>query len=387
MPDHALAVVGLGIRALGFLTANPRLREHRLVIVDEGWSPPGAGAFSRIFAQSNSSGSDFFNWIDPSGPYASVLALADVRRLRREQGPFDLQLLAAALTAAAAELRRGAPSVWEFRRSRVSDIDVAPGSGVTLGLADGEAVTARLALLATGVTERLAPDIAAHAAEAMTASQLLAQRADGSDVDRMREVDSFCVLGTAHSAFSAVRKLLEMGVGPERVSVVGRSTVRRHYPDLASYEQVVHAPEEAVPAAADLCPLTGQVFRYHGLRHGSRDLFDRIVSGELPVGLHTGLTATEIEGHLRKAELVVQATGYVSNIPRVRMRGQQIWLPPTVRLGSKGQLLGTCGMQLPGVYAMGCDPYPYRGHVDPVTQYADRGAAVLAALDDGGEKR
>lgn len=374
-----LAVIGFGIRGLGLITANPQLREHRVLVADSG-TRLGAGAFARILSESNSNGSDFFNWVDPDGPYGPIRALASVRELRARADCFDLRLLARALADAAEFVRSTAPPYWSFAREGVGVVELPEEGGTLLRFGDGRTAGARKAVLACGVRERQA-----LAREAVLSSALLAR----SDEERAPEVfpgaRRFTIVGTAHSAFSALAKLTALGVDARDITMTGRSPVRLHYPSHDAYRSVAHPVGEAVPdPVQDVCPRTGQVFRYHGLRNRSRALFGDIARGRLPVRLviDTGgeLTRRETDA----ADVVIQATGYVSDLPEIVRSGEPVATPPVALCDSDGVLLDVDGRRVPDVHLMGCDPYPYKSRfTDPTVQYADRGGAVLAALEAG----
>jgi hypothetical protein len=381
MPQFDLAIVGYGLRALGLLTANPDLREYRLLVMNEAEATIGGGAFTRIHCQSNSLGTDFFNWVDPSGPYASILSLPAVYRLRLQSGCFDLQLLAEALRAAADFVRKTAPPTWRFGVSRVTMIDADPVTGTTLSLADERRGTSRVTVLASGVTERVDPELAALSREIMTSSQLLAERDDSPRAQDLQQFGSVVIIGLAHSAFSSLAKLLDFGVPPERITMVGRSGVRLHYEDGRAHEAASHPPTEIVPMAEDVCPVTQEVFRYRGLRNRSRELFLQVASGRLPVTFRADAGQDKIAEYVRRSQLTIQATGFLSNVPVISMQGQEMPTPGVVNCRADGRLLAPAGAGVPGVFVMGCDPYPYKAGTDPTTQYAERGRSLLSTLE------
>lgn len=378
--DHFdIAVIGFGIRGLGLITANPELRGHRVLIVDSG-RRFGAGAFVRILSESNSNGSDFFNWVDGDGPYGPILDLASVRDLRSRADCFDLQLLAQALADAAEFVRATAPSHWSIARDAVAAVDLPTDGGTTLRFADGRTVRADRAVLACGVRERRA-----SAYEAVLSSTLLAVP-DGARAEELFPgARRFTIVGTAHSAFSALAKLSALGVDAEAVTMTGRSPVRLHYPSYDAYRRDGHPVAEAVPdPTEDVCPRTGQVFRYHGLRNRSRALFGDVSQGRLPVRLVIDPSGESTRREIEAADVVIQATGYVSDLPGIERTGRRVVTAPVALCDGDGVLLDADGRRVEDVYLMGCDPYPYKSRfTDPTVQYIDRGSAVLAALEAG----
>ncbi|WP_405935840.1 hypothetical protein OG338_03040 [Streptomyces sp. NBC_00726] len=378
MDNFDLAVIGFGIRGLGLITANPELRAHRVLIADAG-TRLGAGAFARILSESNSHGSDFFNWVDPDGPYGPIRALAPVRELRARTDCFDLQLLARALGEAAEFVRATAPPHWSVVREAVAAVELADG-GPLLRFGGGRTARARKAVLACGVRERQA-----LAREAVLSSTLLAVPDEARAQEVFPGARRFTIVGTAHSAFSALAKLTALGVDARAVTMTGRSPVRLHYPSYDAYRSAEHPAGEAVPdPVRDVCPRTGQVFRYHGLRNRSRALFGEVARGRLPVRLVIDRGGRVTRREADAADVVIQATGYVSDLPGIVRAGEPVATRPVALCDSDGVLLDADGLRVPGIHLMGCDPYPYKSRfTDPTVQYADRGAAVLAALEAG----
>lgn len=378
MTVYDIALVGFGIRGLGFVTANPELRDIRMAIVSD--APMGPGAFGDLACQSNSLGSDFFNWIDDEGPYGCILGLPAVRELRGIESCFELRRLGRALSDAAELIVEGAPEEWLIETDRVTMIETAPG-GAILRLASGQHLRARTVVLASGVAEVPDATLQNQTSEFWLSSSLLRVSDQTDAADLFSGATNFVVVGTSHSAFSAASKLMRMGVGAAAITLLGRSGVRLHYDSLADYTSVTHSHIEMVPdKTLDVCSRTGQVFRYHGLRHSSRELFLSALADRVPLKIEVLPDEADRRDVMRGADVIVQACGYTSRIPEI-YDDVVVELSAIVRRDVEGHLLNLYGDRVPGIFVMGCDPYPY-GNVDadPTTQYAMRGAAVLSEM-------
>lgn len=378
MTVYDIALVGLGIRGLGFVTANPELRDFRVAIVSD--TPMGPGAFGDLACQSNSVGSDFFNWIDEEGPYGSILGLPAVRDLREIESCFELRRLGRALSDAADLIVESAPESWLIESGRVTTIERAQG-GALLRLDSGQQLRARTVVLASGVAEVPDATLQNQTSEFWLSSSLLRMSDQTDAADLFPGATTFAVAGTSHSAFSAANKLMQMGVGAEAITLLGRSGVRLHYDSLADYTNGTHSHIEMVPdETLDVCSHTGQVFRYHGLRHSSRELFLSVLADQVPLKIEVLPDEADRHHVMRGADVLVQACGYTSRIPAIYDDGV-VDLSTIVQRDVDGHLLNRYGDRVPGIFVMGCDPYPY-GNVDadPTTQYARRGAAVLSEM-------
>src|SRR4051812_35519318 len=153
-----LALIGCGLRGTGLLTAVPELLARRTAIVEAADSL-GPGSFSEYRIESNSSGSDFFGWVDPRGPFGDVLAHPDVSGLRATPGNFRLPLLARALRHVGAAIAARVTPGQLFLRDRVLRVD-SDGAVFTATLASGRSLAARSMVLATGIRETVRDDLA-----------------------------------------------------------------------------------------------------------------------------------------------------------------------------------------------------------------------------------
>ena len=119
------------------------------------------------------------------------------------------------------------------------------------------------------------------------------------------------IIGGSHSAFAVAGLLLRAPVrwSPRAITVAHRSPVRVTYPDRAA------AWADGVRAEADqVCPATGVVHRFGGLRADAADLYRRVRDGgERRVHLvPVPDTAQWPAAWAGDADVVVAATGYES---------------------------------------------------------------------------
>ena len=380
-----LVLVGCGIRGTGLLTAVPQLLKLRTAVV-EASDALGPGSFAEYRIESNSPGSDFFGWVDPGGVFGDVLGHPDVSGLRATGGNFRLSRLAAALRHFGAAIARQLPADRLFLRDRVVGVEVEDGSGggSLVTLASGKQLRTRLLVLATGIRERFHPELEPWRGKTILSSRVVRGE---EDARFLREVPSPVVIaGGSHSGYSVAMRLHEL-LGSEAaqrcgVVILHRSPVKLFYSSLAEMEAHERCPLEAIPdPARDVCPASGNLFRYSGLRHGAKALFRSASLQGVPwLRQEQGASLGAMAPWLDRAALIVQSMGYESNtLPLVR-RGERIWSGDdrlVVQPSAQGDILSMDGR----VFAMGMDPYPYRDNsLTPAGQYATRGKQILAVL-------
>jgi len=161
------------------------------------------------------------------------------------------------------------------------------------------------------------------------------------------------IVGASHSAFSCAWRLLYdpifAGFSRDREILIlqRREQIKlRCTPDFAAAHQIDYDP------VTDVCPRTGLVFFNGGLRKDAKFLFLDIRDGrENRVRLVQVDQLGEQQALLDRAGLILQATGFVANLPLIRQDGA------TVRVGNptpSGELhnLDT-GEIIPGIFGMG----------------------------------
>ncbi|MCK7627380.1 hypothetical protein MUU72_30530 [Streptomyces sp. RS10V-4] len=378
-------VIGCGLRATGLLTAAPALFRYDLGIVDAA-EQLGVGSFRHYDIESNSNGSDFFGWIAPDGPFGPLLAEEPVRRLRTVRGPFHLGLLAQALGRAGRAIGAMVPPDRLFLGDEVVEVALRTGGPVRVRTRAGRSLHAATVVLATGIRERPSPELRPWRDKVLLSRALVAPGARERCAELGSRPGSVCLAGASHSAFSVLNRMLARRPpdGPGIV-LVTRSPVKIHYPDRAAYRAVAHTPAEAVPDPdRDICPETGNVHRYSGLRNTSKALFHAVAAGRVPgVRLVVAPGASERARYFERAGTIVQSTGYGSNLPALTRDGRPVRCTTArglVRTDDRGRLLAA-GDGAGAVFVMGMDPYPYDDNsVNPTNQYARRGSHILGQL-------
>lgn len=390
-PVFDLLVIGCGLRATGLLTANPELFRHTIGVVDGG-QRLGVGSFGGYDIQSNSNGTDFFGWIDPAGPFGPVVSSPAVRRLREIPTGFHLRLLVEALAAAGDAIASALEPGSVLLGDPVTDIRLPHAEAGEIRVVTGSdrVLRAGAVVLATGIRELPLPGLDQLGPPVVKSSQLL----DPDSLIRCGTlVDSpgtVCFLGASHSAFSVLGRVLR--VRPRRradVVLLTRSPVKIFYNGWAEYHAAApHAPEEAVPdPQADVCPETGNLHRYSGLRNNSKALFLAVAARRIPgVRLILEPGAREREKLLRDVYSIVQCAGYGSNVPRISIGDRPVTCVDddgVVRITEQGRLHTSAGVA-ESVFVMGMDPYPYDDNtVNPTSQYGRRGRHLLEYLAAG----
>lgn len=385
-PAPEIVLAGCGLRGMGLLTATPALLDHRLTVVDAG-PRPGPGAFPDHRIQSNSAGADFFGWVDPAGPFGPVLDDPAVRRLREHQGAFDLALLAGALDRFGDRLAALLPPDRLIRGDPLVHVTVE-GEGIALTLASGRRIDTRALVLALGITEPAHAALAPWADRTIPSGRIVRDHLAALPPVPADRPARIVIAGGSHSAYSAALVLadaVDAGRLSAEVTILHRGPARLFYPNMDAHAAEPHGPLEALPdPARDICPETGQIFRYSGLRHRARALFREIAQGR-----RQGFTQRQIPAIddaaalLGQADLIVQALGYRSRRLAMTIDGRP-WDPaggrPVVRPEPDGRIPLPAGARAQ-IFVMGMDPYPYDdGALTPTGQYALRGGQILAAL-------
>ncbi|WP_298643167.1 hypothetical protein [uncultured Tistrella sp.] len=385
-PAAEIVLAGCGLRGMGLLTATPALLDHRLTVIDAG-PRPGPGAFPGYRIQSNSTGSDFFGWVDPAGPFGPVLDDPAVRRLREHRGAFDLALLAGALDRFGDRLATLLPPDRLIREDPLAHVTVDK-EAIGLTLASGRRIDTRALVLALGITEPAHDALAPWAARTIPSGRIVRDHLAALPPLPADRPVRIVIAGGSHSAYSAALVLadaVDAGRLSAEVTILHRGPARLFYPDMDTRAAEPHDRLEAVPdPARDICPETGQIFRYSGLRHRARALFREIAQGA-----RQGFTQRQIPAIddaaalLDQADLIVQALGYRSRRLAMTIDGRP-WDPAggraVVRPEPDGRIPLPAGARAQ-IFVMGMDPYPYDdGALTPTGQYALRGGQILAAL-------
>jgi hypothetical protein len=119
---------------------------------------------------------------------------------------------------------------------------------------------------------------------------------------RPERVQHAVVIGGAQSAFAVARTLVQSA---QTVTLVlrGRLRVFADSESAARLESIPVEPE-------DVCPLTGRVHRFGGLRFRERELALAVLAGREPRVTLLQTHDPRVAEHLARADQVINATGY-----------------------------------------------------------------------------
>jgi hypothetical protein len=212
------------------------------------------------------------------------------------------------------------------------------------------------------------------------------------------------IVGGSHSAWAAafnflnkISKTFELEDGS--IVILHRSPIRMYYGTLAEAQ----AAGYKVDPVKDVCPLTGRVNRYGGLRYHVNTLAQTVVLSGTEKRIrtvHMGAEADEsaIKQLFDDAVLVVAAIGYAARVPEiVDADGKKISLHSNfgqLTTNAKGQCSTQEGLLLPEVlaYGLGAGQFTnpdvggeesFAGRVDGVWLYMnDMGKVLLRTLTE-----
>ena len=212
------------------------------------------------------------------------------------------------------------------------------------------------------------------------------------------------IVGGSHSAWAAafnflnkISKTFELEDGS--IVILHRSPIRMYYGTLAEAQ----AAGYKIDPAKDVCPLTGRVNRYGGLRYHVNTLAQTVVLSGTEKRIrtvHMGAEADEsaIKQLFDDAVLVVAAIGYSARVPEiVDADGKKISLHSNfgqLTTNAKGQCSTQEGLLLPEVlaYGLGAGQFTnpdvggeesFAGRVDGVWLYMnDMGKVLLRTLTE-----
>ena len=337
--DFDVVCVGGGPAGTGPLVAAARqglLRDWRVAVVEKS-DQLCAGALGHYDLESTSRAATFLEALE--GGWSTRAAQSDAAGALRAYGDgcVPLALVARFLVELGRDLsdRVSAGGRVFSATEALSVQSLAPGFAVRVRNSEGESVlTARRVVLALGGAPRPLPS-------ATTSADAILR---GQQSERLQHA---VVIGGAQSAFASARMLLQSA---RTVTLVLRGRLRLY----ADSEAAAHV--DGIPVEPeDVCPLTGRVHRFGGLRFRERELALAVLAGREPrvTLLRTG--DPRVAEHVARADHVINATGYdAREIPIVG--------PPhgIVRVG--------LGSRFRPPRAFGGEP-SYRGPIDGVWLY------------------
>jgi hypothetical protein len=388
-----------------------------------------SSALSQYALRADSFGTSFLECTEVADPHPFLVRLreseegAALRPFREERPPLALagaflaRLEAELEGAMAAHPRSRFVREQEVRAIHVQSDRVAVECAPRGGRLADERWSGETAVVAFGGGQSMHDCAAASVGSLGTLGALAGERLRSSDAllteEGIREAlgelaraarPEVVVVGGSHNAFSvawllttrAADGLLDAGA----LAIVARRPPRIFYRTLEGAE----ADGYRAFAADDVCPRTRRLHQLGGLRGDGRELWRRIAGrpGTTPEPRVVLLDAShenedEVRARIRRATLVVAATGYRPRLPRVLRDGREIPL-----LASRGgpsvdercRLLDADSRPIDRLFSlgmasgfvpsgsMGGEP-SFRGHTNGVWLYQHHiGASVHAGIAD-----
>ncbi len=240
--------------------------------------------------------------------------------------------------------------------------------GFELGLEtpDGaNRVRCRAVVLATGGRPRMPKGLVPPTSGRMLHSEsaLSMSQADLTRFAADSGTSEVVIVGGSHSAFSVADRLLRLDeaktLADDAITLVHRSPIKVSYADRAAADADGFVYDES-----DVCPVTGRVFRFGGLRSASAELWRRWRDGRerrlrlVDLGVIGGG-----ERRWDHAERLVAATGYEAAAGALV---PQLFAPAPdgnrhPRIDAKGRYLDAHGHVIPGLYGIGLGSAVTRG--------------------------
>ena len=384
-----LVIVGGGPAALSPLIAAARDgRLHELLaqgvaILERGISL-GTGAIGSYAVSSDSTADTFLAAVDghPDPRLAALAASPEAAALRafgRATCPLPLvsallglvgAALGRAIQDAGGEVLVSHEALRACRRDGLWHVEAKTVSGATVFLA------ARSLLLATGGDQsgtRIACDFVAGlplsalpSGPPILSDELLRTGGLAKVASRLGSTPRrVAVIGGGPSALSCLRTLLV--AFPDALSADGAISLLHRRPLRVFYRSAADATLDGYNdyGPADVCPLSGFVFRLAGFREDSRELVMSLcgVGGRQPerrvalLPLGAGARDIAARGALERADCVIAAIGYRPRLlPLVDENGcgvQLAGIEGRAGVDATCKLLDVAGQPVSGVYAIG----------------------------------
>ncbi len=434
--EFGFAVAGFGPAGCGFIVhaiksnAIKALIDQGLVIIDRS-ATPGAGKVGDYQLTGNSLSRAFLDCLDD--PALAWLfddlnetepSIQRLRELEQDAPPLDIVgdfLRAMAKTTLDYLVEEyGVPVLLETEIDRIQLNDDGDyllslhnkKSGQAFAMATKNIISALGGRQAKKVVEEteVAPGIAlGNATDHLMVSDdflMMSDEAirDAIPIDGGRAPD-IVIVGGSHSAISTIDRLTQALVpaGLKRLTMLHASPLRLYF---ASAEEA-RAENYPFDDPGDICPMSGRVNRFGGLRYRSLDVAKSILkTGRMPehdVEIHwMRLKSTDtsvISKALRDAPAVISAMGYQANLPPViDAAGADVALcnwPRGVEVDGHGRVKTVYQGSLRGFYAIGIGSTllrrseaiggetSFRGVADGVWLYHNHGGGVILNALDG----
>lgn len=373
-------IIGCGPAGLGIPIAADRIGElDKLLRAGVAFldartkSRIGPGFFEETAIYSNSAAHDFLVSIQQNsrGAFYPVLHEPSAKRLEAHGGSLvDLRYVSDFLADVGRRLIRvleDYPDSALISNAKVSQIfydGPSPRTLTSVARNVGTFISENL-VLATGAKEKqfhskLYPDKTFLSSEIFKAENLQKLRGILRSSSTPKRVTVF---GASHSAFAVIDKLFEelddINFPAESICLYARSDVRLFYENV---EQALADGYKFDPVN-DVCPKTGRVFRYGGLRGEAKELYRKIVSGEekrvkiiAPKNIRD---ERNYDGLAHFSDVVIDAIGYEANVIPIEYRSSGDDCGPLVDASGKievdefARVKDFDGDIIPGIYGIG----------------------------------
>jgi hypothetical protein len=361
-------LAGGGPAGLGLLIAAARtgaldaLLDDGLTVIDAGPATGfGGGRLSGYLVRSDTRARVFAECVRPVLSRDTPDGL--LARCDRDE-PVPLPVAAALLAVAGQRVLdrvRAHPRAVVHSAGRVTGLRTGE-KGVTLRVAGWPSVRAGRAVLAVGGRPWIPPGLPAGGRLVLHSEQVLRRPGYRDLIARLRGgVPRVTVVGGSHSAFAVAGLLLRAPVrwAPGAITIAHRSPILVTYPDTGS------ARADGVAVGADqVCPVTGAVHRFGGLRSDAAAVYQRVRRGTerrirlvpVPGGWDW---FPDVAGEDR---VVVAATGYGSAVTGL-LEGEEGLEGGAGEAGwdGEGRLRTGAGRVLPHLYGLGLGTCRPRG--------------------------
>ncbi|WBO65108.1 hypothetical protein [Streptomyces camelliae] len=304
----------------------------------------------------NSKGEDFIAGIRVGGVFGETLDSGAGRTLRDlRDRRVSLSLIGAFMNDLAETMERTAPGSVRYGADVAGLRRESDGTWTSVARDGSPLVTSDCVVLATGGHEDIRATAARHGvpAERMVGSAQLLRGDFDAVAEVLRKDGTAVILGGSHSGFATAELLLKRF--GDSISRNGLALIHRGL--ALSYENLGEARSARADHAQrhEVCPESGKVNRFHGLRAGPRALCLRALRGHEPRLRLYESGSPSAYGLLARADLLVHATGYrPRHVPLFGHDGRPIWLG--VRAGAvddRCRLVDTRHKPVPGVFGLG----------------------------------
>lgn len=407
IPEHSVALVGLGAGNLGLLM-HADVQGEFMALLDRGVSlydshPFGAGTLN-VSCDANSFGSDFSGLVSPIGALRDVWDDPTVVELHRDEVVSlpEAHAFYTIVGGKVAELVSSHPKsalVHEQISYVVYDPQVDHDSSQRFALYGGEAAQekkligyANKVVFGTGASQELAPyHTLREGQSAYTAENVLA--GEGANLIAIYEFlqqdsrNALTVLGSSHAALATIGAFLKYDAMSDKslfaqhpIKLIAKRAPEIFCENRAEAETIYGEQGKAI--REELFAPNGAYARFTGVRAEAKKLYQRITSGA-EQRVQAKFSDDEIslweQSDVAESAVVIQAWGLNTNLVPVFEKQQDGYLSVISQVNEKGNTVVDSGSNLMtskgseiGLYGIGIG-YPH----------AQRSAAIDALTGPG----